>query len=54
VESSLKRLSGVQSAEAKVNEGMAYVRYDPARVSLDELLAGINKTGYHATPPREQ
>jgi len=54
VASSLKRLPGVQSAEAKVNEGVAYVRYDPARVSLDDLIAAINKTGYHATPPRER
>jgi len=54
VASSLKRLPGVQSADAKVNDGTAYVRYDPARVSLDDLLAAINKTGYHAKPPREQ
>jgi copper chaperone CopZ len=54
VESSLKRLSGVQSAEAKANEGVAYVRYDPARVSLNDLLTAINKTGYHATSPRER
>ena len=54
VASSLKRLPGVQSADAKVNEGMAYVRYDPARVSLDDLIAAINKTGYHAKPPRER
>ena len=54
VESSLKRLPGVQSADAKVNEGVAYVRYDPTRVSLDELIAAINKTGYHATLPRER
>jgi len=54
VASSLKRLPGVQSADAKVNEGIAYVRYDPTRISLDELIAAINKTGYHAKPPREQ
>jgi copper chaperone CopZ len=54
VESSLKRLPGIQRAEAKANEGTAYVRYDPARVSLDDLLVAINKTGYHATPPRDR
>lgn len=53
VESSLKKLSGVQSADAKVNEASAYVSYDPARVSLDDLVSAINKTGYHAKPPRE-
>jgi len=54
VESSLKRLPGVQSAEAKVNEGMAYVEYEPARVSLDALIAAINKTGYKAKRPQGQ
>ena len=49
VESSLKKLPGVQSADAKVNEAAAYVSYDPAKVSLDELIAAINKTGYKAT-----
>lgn len=51
VESSLKKLSGVESADAKVNEAVAYVRYDPTRVSLDALIAAINKTGYRATRP---
>ena len=54
VESSLKRLPGVESVEAKVNDGMAYVRYEPTRVSLDALIGAINKTGYHAKPPRER
>ena len=51
VESSLKRLPGVQDADAKVTEQAAYVRYDPARVSLDTLIAAINKTGYKARRP---
>jgi len=54
VESSLKKLPGVHNADAKVNEGMAYVRYDSARISLDGLIAAINKTGYKAgRPPHE-
>ncbi|MBI3083464.1 MAG: heavy-metal-associated domain-containing protein, partial [Candidatus Omnitrophica bacterium] len=48
VESSLNKLPGVQSADAKVTEQAAYVRYDPARVSLEALIAAINKTGYKA------
>jgi len=51
VESSLKQLSGVQSADARVTESVAYVRYDPAQVSLDELMAAINRTGYRARLP---
>lgn len=54
VESSLKKLPGVESADAKVNEGAAYVSYDPTRVSLDALIAAINKTGYKATRPSGQ
>jgi len=54
VESSLKRLPGVQEADAKVTEEAAYVRYDSSRVSLDELIAAINKTGYKAKQPGSQ
>ena len=51
VESSLKRLPGVQDADAKVTEQTAYVRYDPTQVNLDALIAAINKTGYKARRP---
>jgi len=51
VESSVKRLAGVQGVDAKVNEAAAYVHYDPSQVSLDELIATINKTGYKAKRP---
>jgi len=54
VESSLKRLPGVQEADAKVTEEAAYVRYDSSRVSLDELIAAINETGYKAKRPGSQ
>ena len=52
VESSLKRLPGVQRVDAKVTEQAAYVQYDPAHVDVDALITAINKTGYHAKPPR--
>jgi copper chaperone CopZ len=48
VESSLKRLPGVQDADARVTEHAAYVRYDPHRVNIDELIEAINQTGYRA------
>lgn len=54
VKSSLKRLPGVQDADAKVNEAAAHVSYDPTRVSLDELIEAINKTGYKASRPSGQ
>ena len=51
VESASKRLPGVRSVDAKVNDKAAYVQYDPAKVSLDDIIASINKTGYRATRP---
>lgn len=51
VESSLKRLPGVESADANVSEQTAHVRFDPSKVSLDALIAAINKTGYRASQP---
>ena len=54
VESSLKRLPGVERVDAKVNERVAHVNYDPSQVSLEELIAVINKTGYKARRPSGQ
>lgn len=49
IESSAKRLSGVESIDAKVSEKAAYVQYDPAKTSLNAIIQAINKTGYKAT-----
>jgi copper chaperone CopZ len=54
VESSLKGLPGVRSVDANVKDAVAYVQYDPTQVSLDELVAAINKTGYKARRPKDQ
>lgn len=51
VESSLKKLPGVQNADARINDAAAYVEYDPNRVSLEQLIVAINKTGYKAKAP---
>jgi len=51
VESSLKRLPGVEYVDARVAEQTAHVRYDPARISLDALIEAIHKTGYRARSP---
>lgn len=51
VESSLKKLPGVKSADARVAEQAAYVSYDPSQVGLDDLIEAINKTGYRARSP---
>jgi len=49
IESSLKRLPGVSHADARVAEETVHIHYDPARVSPDDLIAAINKTGYKAS-----
>lgn len=51
VESSLKRLPGVADADATVAGQVARVEYDPSRVSVEELVAAIDKTGYQASRP---
>jgi len=52
VESSLKRLNGVEHAEANVADNAVHVSYNPTQVSLEDLVAVINKTGYRATRPK--
>lgn len=52
VESSLKKLPGVQSADARVAEQAAYVQYNTAQIGLDDIVEAINKTGYRAGSPK--
>jgi len=52
VESSLKRLPGVQGADARVAEQAAYVSFDPSQVTVEALITAITKTGYRARPPK--
>jgi copper chaperone CopZ len=54
VEFSVKGLPGVHSVDAKVKESAAYVSYDPAQVTVDAVVAAINKTGYKASRPSAQ
>lgn len=54
VESSLKRLPGVQSADARVNDKVVYVSYDPTQIRPEDLIAAINKTGYRVGAPKEK
>lgn len=52
VESSLKRLPGVASADASIAQQTVTVSYDPAQVTVDKLIASINQTGYKASRPQ--
>jgi len=51
IESSLRRLPGVTSADASVAQQAVAVSYDPAQVTLDGLIATVNKTGYKVNRP---
>ncbi len=54
VESSLKRLPGVASADANVAQQRVTVQYDPVQVTVEQLMAAINQTGYKASRPQEK
>jgi copper chaperone CopZ len=51
IESGLKRLPGVQYADARVVEQAVSVRYNPAQISVEDMVEAINKTGYRARSP---
>jgi len=51
IESGLKRLPGIQYADARVTDQTVSVRYDPSQISVDDMVEAINKTGYRARSP---
>jgi len=51
IESIVKRLQGIQYADARVTDQMVSVRYDPTQISVDDIVEAINKTGYRARSP---
>src|SRR6266700_7936846 len=48
IERRLNKLEGVHASVNFATE-QAAVEFDPARVEVDELLAAVERTGYHAT-----
>ena len=51
IESGLKQLPGIQHADARVAEQAVSVRYDPAQISVGDMVDAINKSGYRAHSP---
>ncbi len=45
----LTRLPGVTKADVSYEKGTAVVTYDPAKVTVDQMIATINTLGYTAT-----
>ncbi len=50
IEKGLKRVPGVADAAVNLASERASVSFDPAQVSLDDLLAKVSAAGYTATP----
>jgi len=51
IETEVKRHDGVIEIKADREKAMAHVKYDSSKISLDELVAAINETGYKASKP---
>ena len=49
VKNAVGKLDGVQSVDVSLEKGIAEVSYIPAKISSDELVASIDKTGFTAT-----
>lgn len=52
VQSAVKKLPGIYQAKASARDEVAVVSYDPEKISLDEIVTTINKTGYEAKRPK--
>ncbi len=50
IESALRALPGVTTAEVKFASGRIEVEHDPALTDVDALVHSIAKTGYTAKP----
>lgn len=51
IETEVKRKDGIVEIKADHEKAMAVVKYDSAKISLDDLVAAINETGYKASLP---
>lgn len=51
IETEVKRKDGIVEIKADHEKAFAYVKYDSSKISLDELVAAINETGYKASKP---
>jgi copper chaperone CopZ len=53
IKARLKQLSGVSAVDVSIEKGTVSVKYDPAKVKPEQLVAAIDSTGYKATLPRQ-
>lgn len=50
IQDALRKLPGVHKAKASKRKKQATIEYDPAQVSLAEIVAAIERTGYDVVP----
>ncbi|WIY82906.1 heavy metal-associated domain-containing protein [Propionimicrobium sp. PCR01-08-3] len=50
IEKQLGRLDGVENVQVHFASARIEIDHDPARVSVDDLVAAVGKAGYQATP----
>ena len=48
VETALKKVAGVNQAEASFDEKSAEVKFDPTIAKVDQLVEAVNKAGFKA------
>ncbi len=48
VKGALRNLDGVEQVDVSYEERKAMVVYDPEKVSPEQLVEAVNKTGFHA------
>ncbi len=51
IETEVKREDGIIEIKADHEKALAFVKFDSSKISLDEVVVAINKTGYKATKP---
>ncbi|MDZ7264542.1 MAG: cation transporter, partial [candidate division KSB1 bacterium] len=51
IETEVIRKAGVIEIKADHQKAIAHVKYDSSKISLDQLVAAINETGYKASMP---
>lgn len=51
IETEVIRKDGVVEIKADHEKAMAFVKYDSTKISLEQLVAAINETGYNASQP---
>jgi copper chaperone CopZ len=48
VRTALERLAGVAKAEVTYRPGRAVVHYDPAKITVEQMVEAVRKAGFQA------